>query len=132
VVAALVLPWHLLRSAVVTALTLPIAAVGAGLLVAMVALFFTVGGISPRWDIVCGAAGLAMALLAWWGVRGQAVQQGTGRVLHRVVGRRRWAAVGAGAALAVFLLLLLTIATGEPVYWWPFQGQPLPRFDWAS
>ncbi|MGW5364027.1 serine/threonine-protein kinase [Actinopolymorpha pittospori] len=132
VVAALALPWHLLRSAVVTALTLPIAAVGAGLLVAIVALFFYVGGISPRWDIMCGAAGLAMALLAWWGVRGQAVQRGTERVLHRVVGRRRWAAVAAGAALAVFFLLLLTIATGEPVYWWPFQGQPLPRFDWAS
>lgn len=132
VVAASVLPWHLARSAVVTALTLPIAAVGAGLLVAMVALFFYVGGITPRWDIMCGAAGLAMGLLAWWGVRGQAVQQGTSRILHRLVGRRRWVAVGAGAALALFVLLLLTIAAGEPVYWWPFQGQPLPRFDWAS
>ncbi len=131
VATAAALPWHLLRSTLVTALTLPIAAVGAGILVGIAVLFFYVGAISPRWDVVCGAAALVVAGLAWWGVEGESVQRGSERILTRLLSRR-WAAIAAGAVLVLACLLLATVASTEPISWWPVSNVPWSSLDWRG
>jgi serine/threonine protein kinase len=131
VVAAAALPWHVLRAVLLTALTLPIAITGAGILVGVVVLFFYAGAITPRWDLVAGGVGLVVAALAWWGVEGEGVQHGSRRILSAVL-RRRWVSVAAGAVLAVVALVLATVASIEPVQWWPLEQGPLPRLDWPG
>ncbi|WP_051113942.1 serine/threonine-protein kinase [Actinopolymorpha alba] len=131
VAATMALPWHLARSALVTVLALPVALVGASLLVGVVTLFLYAGGIGPRWDVICGGAGLVTAVLSWWGVQGEGVQRGSGRTLGFVL-RRRWVAVGAAAVLVMLILLFLTAATSESVWWWPLDKAPLSRFNWPG
>ncbi|MEQ7008689.1 protein kinase [Actinopolymorpha sp. B17G11] len=125
------LPWHFVRSVLVTALTLPIAVTGAGILVGVVVLFFYAGAITPRWDLVAGGIGLVVAALAWWGVEGEGVQHGSQRILSAVL-RRRWVSVVAGAVLAVVALVLATVASTELIQWWPLEQGPLPRLDWPG
>jgi hypothetical protein len=131
VAVALALPWHVVRSILVTALTLPIAATGAAILVGVVVLFFYAGAITPRWDFVAGGIGLVIAALAWWGVEGEGVQHGSQRMLSAVL-RRRWVSVAAGAVLAVLALILATVASTELIQWWPLPQAPLPRLDWPG
>ena len=125
------LPWHAVRATLVTILTLPIAAVGAGILIGIAVLFFYVGAISPRWDVVCGAAGLVVAGLAWWGIEGNGVQRGSERILTGVL-RRRWVTVATGSVLALLCLLLLTVASTEQISWWPLVDVPWSQLDWPG
>ena len=125
------MPWHALRSVVVTVLTLPIAIVGTGILVGIVVLFFYAGAIVPRWDVLCGAAALMIAVLSWWGIEGEGVQRGSQRVLTAAL-RRRWVTIAAGGALAVIALLLLTAASTESIWWWPVEGLPTESLDWPG
>ncbi|MET9021666.1 serine/threonine-protein kinase [Actinopolymorpha sp. NPDC004070] len=127
-----VLPWHVVRSAAVTVLTVAAALIGAGFLVAVLVLFFYVGAIRPRWDLACGVTGLVVAALTWWGIRGEGLQEGSRRILRRVVGRRRGVLVATGVVLAVLTLFLLAVASAEPVAWWPLEHNPFPRPDWPG
>lgn len=119
--ATMALPWHLVRGALVTALTLPFAVIGAGILAGLVVLFFYAGALSPRVDVVLGAAALATATLAWWGIEGEGVRRGSRHMLTRAL-RPRWAPATAAGVLVVLTLLALTAASTEPVWWWPLEG----------
>ncbi|SDS83827.1 serine/threonine-protein kinase [Actinopolymorpha singaporensis] len=130
--AAAVLPWHVVRAAAVTVLTVAAALVGAGFLAAVLVLFFYVGAISPRWDLACGVTGLVVSALTWWGIRGEGLQEGSRRILRRVVGRRRGVLVATGVVLAALTLFLVAVASGEPVSWWPLEHNPFPRLDWPG
>jgi predicted Ser/Thr protein kinase len=131
VAVTLAMPWHALRSAVVTALTLPIAIVGTGILVGIVVLFFYAGAIVPRWDVLCGAAALMIAILSWWGIESEGVQRGSQRILSTFI-RRRWVTIAAAGILAVATLLLLTAASTETIWWWPVEGLPTDQLDWPG
>ncbi|MGH3487169.1 MAG: protein kinase domain-containing protein, partial [Actinopolymorphaceae bacterium] len=131
VAVTLAMPWHFVRSVLVTALTLPIAATGAAILVGVVVLFFYAGAITPRWDLVTGGIGLVIAALAWWGVEGDGVQHGSQRILTAVL-RRRWVSVAVGAVLTAVALILATVASTEVIQWWPLPHAPLPRLDWPG
>ncbi|HZC27508.1 MAG TPA: hypothetical protein VE287_10830, partial [Actinopolymorphaceae bacterium] len=131
VAAAVAVPWHVLRSVLVTALSLPIAVLGAGILVGIVVLFFYAGAISPRMDIVCAATALVIASLGWWGIEGEGVQRGSQRIFGAVL-TRRWVTVAAWSVLAVVALLLVTVASTEPVSWWPLPGIPVSRLNWPG
>ncbi|MGW0226990.1 serine/threonine-protein kinase [Actinopolymorpha singaporensis] len=130
--AAAVLPWHVVRAAAVTVLTVAAALVGAGFLAAVLVLLFYVGAISPRWDLACGVTGLVVSALTWWGIRGEGLQEGSRRILRRVVGRRRGVLVATGVVLAALTLFLVAVASGEPVSWWPLEHNPFPRLDWPG
>ncbi|GAA2758106.1 protein kinase domain-containing protein [Actinopolymorpha rutila] len=130
--AAAVLPWHVVRAAGVTALTVFAALIGAGFLAAVLVLFFYVGAIRPRWDLACGVTGLVVAALTWWGIRGEGLQEGSRRILRRVVGRRRGVLVATGVILAALTLFLVSMASSEPVSWWPLEHNPFPRPDWPG
>ncbi|MFD2081052.1 Serine/threonine protein kinase [Actinopolymorpha cephalotaxi] len=130
--AAAVLPWHVVRAAAVTTLTVTAALIGAGFLAAVLVLFFYVGAIRPRWDLACGVTGLVVAALTWWGIRGEGLQEGARRILRRVVGRRRGLLVATGVVLAALTLFLVAVASAEPVSWWPLEHNPIPRLDWPG
>ncbi len=130
--ATAVLPWHVVRAAAVTLLTVTAALIGAGFLAAVLVLFFYAGAISPRWDLACGIAGLVVAALTWWGIRGEGLQEGSRRILRRIVGRRRSVLVATAVVLAALTLFLVTVASSEPLSWWPLGHNPFPRLDWPG
>jgi predicted Ser/Thr protein kinase len=124
-------PWNVLRSVLVTALTLPIAVAGAAILLGVGVLFFYAGAITPRWDVAFGVSGLVIAALAWWGVEGESIRRGSGLILTGLL-RRRWQTMAAGGLLAALALVLLSVASSEPVSWWPLETEPRLPFDWPG
>jgi serine/threonine protein kinase len=118
--AAVALPWHVVRGVLVTALTLPFAVAGAGVLLGLVILFFYAGVLTPRLDVVLGAIALTTAVLAWWGLDGDGVRRGSRHILAGLL-TPRWAPATAAGVLVVLTLLALTAANVEPVWWWPLE-----------
>lgn len=123
------LPWHATRGVLFTGLTLPIALVGAGV-VAFVAAFVAPPGTHLTNLHLVGAVVLGGAgLLSWWGVEGESLRAGTGRILGAVARPRPIAAMIAVALLAV-VVALGYLALRGPVSFWPLPVDHPTLGDW--
>jgi hypothetical protein len=119
VVAVLTAPWHLVVSAAVGALTLPLVVLLAAVCLAPVLVLL----ISPSQPTVLAAAAVSLTVCAWWGPGGRSVRRGTRRALATLApiplaGGMLIALLGV-AALGVALA-----ASSGSFTWAPFTGPP--------
>ncbi|MQA79408.1 MAG: protein kinase [Streptosporangiales bacterium] len=122
-VAVTALPWHSVRSALYTVLTIPIAAIGALALVVLVALFAPAGLPATNTHVLGGLLVGTTAVLAWWGLDGEGVRLGGRRMLGWVA-QPRPVAIVSGLVLGAVAFGLLLEAMGSGVHWWPLQEDP--------
>lgn len=122
-VAVTALPWHSVRSALYTVLTIPIAAIGALALVVLVALFSPAGLPATNTHVLGALLVGATAVLAWWGLDGEAVRLGSRRMLGWV-SHPRPVAIVFGLVLVAVAFGLLLEAMGSGVHWWPLEADP--------
>jgi serine/threonine protein kinase len=124
-VAVTTLPWHALRGGLLTALTAPVMLIGAVCLVGLAALLAYAGVLPQRLDIYLGLAMLCTAVLAWWGIDGGSVRDGSRRIMRWAMPNPTMLVVGVFVSV-VLAMLALTAASGEAVYWWPLSEDMLP------
>lgn len=122
-VAVTALPWHSVRSALYTVLTVPIAAIGALALVVLAALFAPAGLPATNTHVLGGLFVGATTVLAWWGLDGEAVRLGGRRMLGWVA-QPRPVTIVFGLVLVAVALGLLLEAAGSGVHWWPLEADP--------
>ncbi|MGH3096006.1 MAG: serine/threonine-protein kinase [Streptosporangiales bacterium] len=127
--AASALPWHATRGVLFTGLTLPIALVGAGL-VMFVAAFLAPPGTHVTNLHLVGAVVLGgAAVLSWLGIEGDSLRSGTRRILGAVA-RPRPVAAFIALALAAVVAVLAYVALQGPVSFWPLPIDHPTLGDW--
>lgn len=124
-IAATALPWHLIRAALLTLFTLPIAVLGSATVIALGGLLAYVGVLPRRLDVVAGALLFGSGLLAWFGIDGNSVREGSRRIVRRVAPSVGFVVFWAAILLAIAVACLYLMGSQDLITW-PFELGDLP------
>ncbi|GAB3411997.1 serine/threonine-protein kinase [Flindersiella endophytica] len=126
-VAVTTLPWHALRGGLLTALTAPVMLIGAVCLVGLAALLAYAGVLPRRLDAYLALAMLCTAVLAWWGIDGGSVRDGSRRIIRWAMPNTTMLVVGVFVSVVLAMLALTAFNSEGAIYWWPLSEDMLPN-----